>query len=157
VRIMPPYIPGHLAMVRISRALEIIGGLGLLVQSVRWVAAWMLVALLIAVFPANIYMAMHAVEAGAAGIAPVLRWASVTSASDLVAAVVHAASVRAAFTPDLTGRGRLVCRNLSEVRRGRIGDNAKLHAAHVRCKFSRTVLRWATFRSGVATSLPKNR
>jgi uncharacterized membrane protein len=32
------------------------------------------VALLIAMFPANLYMAMHPVEAGAAGIAPVLRW-----------------------------------------------------------------------------------
>ena len=31
-------------------------------------------ALLIAVFPANLYMAMHPFEAGAAGIAPVLRW-----------------------------------------------------------------------------------
>ena len=33
-----------------------------------------LVALLIAVFPANLYMAMHPVEAGAASIMPVLRW-----------------------------------------------------------------------------------
>ena len=33
-----------------------------------------LVALLIAVFPANLYMAMHPAEAGAASIAPVLRW-----------------------------------------------------------------------------------
>jgi hypothetical protein len=33
-----------------------------------------LTALLIAVFPANLYMAMHPFEAGAAGIAPVLRW-----------------------------------------------------------------------------------
>jgi len=32
------------------------------------------VALLIAVFPANLSMAVHPVEAGAAGIATVLRW-----------------------------------------------------------------------------------
>ena len=74
LRIMPPYIPWHAAMVRISGAFEILGGLGLLVPVTRRAAAWGLVAVLIAVFPANIYMAVHPVEAGAAGIAPVLRW-----------------------------------------------------------------------------------
>jgi len=73
-RIMPPYIPSHLFMVRVSGALEILGGLGLLVSETRRAAAWGLVALLIAVFPANIYMATHPIEAGAASIAPVLRW-----------------------------------------------------------------------------------
>jgi len=71
---MPPYIPSHLFMVRVSGALEILGGLGLLVSETRRAAAWGLVALLIAVFPANIYMATHPIEAGAASIAPVLRW-----------------------------------------------------------------------------------
>jgi uncharacterized membrane protein len=74
LRIMPPYVPWHSVMVRVSGAFEILGGLGLLVPATRRAAAWMLVALLIAVFPANVYMALHPVEAGAAGIAPVLRW-----------------------------------------------------------------------------------
>jgi uncharacterized membrane protein len=74
LRIMPPYIPWPSAMVRISGGFEILGGLGLLVPPTRRAAAWSLVALLIAVFPANIYMAMHPIEAGATGIAPVLRW-----------------------------------------------------------------------------------
>jgi uncharacterized membrane protein len=74
LRIMPAYIPSHAAMVRVSGAFEILGGLGLLVPATRRIAAWLLVALLIAVFPANLYMAMHPVEAGAAGIAPALRW-----------------------------------------------------------------------------------
>jgi uncharacterized membrane protein len=74
LRIMPPYIPWHVAMVRVSGAFEILGGLGLLVPATRRAAAWGLVALLIAVFPANIYMATHPIEAGAASIAPVLRW-----------------------------------------------------------------------------------
>jgi uncharacterized membrane protein len=73
LRIMPPYIPWHAAMVRISGAFEILGGLGLLVPATRRAAALGLVALLMAVFPANIYMAVHPVQAGAAGIAPVLR------------------------------------------------------------------------------------
>ena len=74
LRIMPAYIPSHAAMVRVSGVFEILGGLGLLVPSTRRAAAFGLVALLIAVFPANVYMALHPVEAGAAGIAPVLRW-----------------------------------------------------------------------------------
>jgi uncharacterized membrane protein len=68
LRIMPLYIPWHAAMVRISGAFEILGGLGLLVLATRRTAAWGLVAVLIAVFPANIYMAVHPVEAGAAGM-----------------------------------------------------------------------------------------
>src|ERR1700691_3740155 len=98
LRIMPPYIPWHPAMVRVSGAFEILGGLGLLVPTTRRAAAWGLVALLIAVFPANLYMAMHPVEAGAAGIAPVLRWGRlpIQAGADLVAAVVYAGPVRPA-------------------------------------------------------------
>jgi uncharacterized membrane protein len=74
LKIMPPYIPWHAAVVRISGAFEILGGLGLLLPATRRAAAWGLTALLIAVFPANIYMAMHPAETGAVAIAPVLRW-----------------------------------------------------------------------------------
>jgi uncharacterized membrane protein len=68
LKIMPPYVPWHSAMVSISGAAEIAGGLGLLIPPVRRAAAWGLVALLIAVFPANIYMATNPVEAGAASL-----------------------------------------------------------------------------------------
>jgi uncharacterized membrane protein len=74
LRIMPPYVPWHLAMVRISGVCEILGGVGLLLPQTRRAAAWGLIALLIAVFPANLYMATNPMEAGAASIAPVLRW-----------------------------------------------------------------------------------
>jgi uncharacterized membrane protein len=74
LRIMPPYIPWHQAMVTISGVLEILGGVGLLVPRTRRIAAWGLLALLIAVFPANIYVATNPIDAGAASIAPVLRW-----------------------------------------------------------------------------------
>jgi uncharacterized membrane protein len=74
LRIVPPYIPWHGAMVQVSGAFEIVGGLGLLVSETRKAASWGLIALLIAVFPANIYMATHPIEAGALAIAPVLRW-----------------------------------------------------------------------------------
>jgi uncharacterized membrane protein len=74
VKIVPPYIPRHLATVYVSGFFEILGGLGLLIPQTRRAAAWGLVALLIAVFPANLYMATNPVEAGAAAIAPVFRW-----------------------------------------------------------------------------------
>jgi uncharacterized membrane protein len=55
---MPPYLPAHRILVLISGACEIAGGLGLLAPNtmLRRAAALGLVGLLIAVFPANIYM-----------------------------------------------------------------------------------------------------
>jgi uncharacterized membrane protein len=58
LHIMPPYLPRHLVLVYMSGAAEIFGGLGLLIPATRPAAAWGLVALLIAVWPANIYMAI---------------------------------------------------------------------------------------------------
>jgi uncharacterized membrane protein len=75
LRIMPPYVPWHLFMVRFSGVCEILGGLGLLLPQTRRAAAWGLVALLIAVFPANIYMMSNPLEAGAESIPPVVLWA----------------------------------------------------------------------------------
>lgn len=57
MKAMPPYIPYHRAMVLISGIAEIILGIGLIFETTRIYAAWGLIALLIAVFPANIYMA----------------------------------------------------------------------------------------------------
>jgi len=74
LRIMPPYIPWHVFIVQASGVFEILGGLGLLVSKTRRAAAWGLAALLIAIFPANIYMATNPLEAGAASIPPVIRW-----------------------------------------------------------------------------------
>ena len=58
-RIMPPYLPWHYELVLISGVFEILGGVGLLVPALAVPAAWGLVALLIAVFPANVHMALH--------------------------------------------------------------------------------------------------
>ncbi len=59
VRIMPSYLPAPLALVYISGVFEVLGGLGLLVRRTRRLACWGLLALLVAVYPANIYMLMH--------------------------------------------------------------------------------------------------
>ena len=56
MRIMPSYLPAPRALVLISGACESLGGLGLLVPQTRRAAAWGLVLLLIAVFPANLTM-----------------------------------------------------------------------------------------------------
>jgi uncharacterized membrane protein len=74
LRIVPPYVPWDLPVVYVSGFFEILGGLGLLIPRTRRAAAWGLIALLIAVFPANLYMATNPIEAGAASIAPALRW-----------------------------------------------------------------------------------
>jgi uncharacterized membrane protein len=55
--IMPPYIPAHNLMVTLSGIAEIVLGIGLLFPATRSLSAWGLILLLIAVFPANIYMA----------------------------------------------------------------------------------------------------
>lgn len=59
LNIMPPYLPWHLALVYISGLFEIGLGILLLVPRFTAVAAWGLIALLIAVFPANIHMAVN--------------------------------------------------------------------------------------------------
>lgn len=57
--IMPPYIPYHLEMVYLSGILEVLGGLGLFIPKTQRWAGYGLIALLLAVFPANIYMATN--------------------------------------------------------------------------------------------------
>ena len=59
LRMMPPYVPFHLAMVQISGIAEIALGILLLIPATIVPAAWGLIALLIAVFPANLQMALH--------------------------------------------------------------------------------------------------
>jgi uncharacterized membrane protein len=57
--IVPPRFPSPTLLVAISGICEIAGGIGLLIRSLRRFAGWGLIALLIAVFPANTYMALH--------------------------------------------------------------------------------------------------
>lgn len=59
VRAVPDYLPNALTLVYVSGFFEIAGGLGILIKKLRKAAAWGLIALLVAVFPANIHMALH--------------------------------------------------------------------------------------------------
>ena len=73
VRIVPKYLPAPLALVYISGFFEILGGLGLLFPSTRSLAAWGLIALYVAVFPANVYMLTDNVSLDPKK--PIPRWA----------------------------------------------------------------------------------
>ena len=64
VRIVPDWLPSPLLLVLVSGFFEIAGGVGLLVRPVQRWAAWGLVALYVAVFPANIHMAVHQIQLG---------------------------------------------------------------------------------------------
>ncbi|MGI8811341.1 MAG: DoxX family protein [Pyrinomonadaceae bacterium] len=59
LKIMPPYLPWHVALVLISGAAESLLGVMLLMRRFERWAAWGLISLLIAVFPANVYMVQH--------------------------------------------------------------------------------------------------
>jgi uncharacterized membrane protein len=57
--IVPPYLPAPRALVCASGMAEIAGGVGLMVPPVRRPAGWWLIATLLAVFPANVHMALN--------------------------------------------------------------------------------------------------
>lgn len=56
--IVPPFLPSPVGLVYASGVAEIVLGLAVLVPTVRPLAGWGLVALLAAVFPANVYQAV---------------------------------------------------------------------------------------------------
>jgi uncharacterized membrane protein len=57
--IMPDYLPAHRELVYASGVAEIAGGAGVLHPRTREAASWLSVATLVAVFPANLHMALH--------------------------------------------------------------------------------------------------
>ncbi len=57
--IVPPGFPSPRLLVLLSGIFEIAGGAGLVIRPLRRAAGWGLILLLVAVFPANVYMAMH--------------------------------------------------------------------------------------------------
>ena len=59
MEIMPPYLPWPLGLIYVSGLAEIALGAAALVPLLRRIAGWSLIALLIAVFPANVHMALN--------------------------------------------------------------------------------------------------
>ncbi len=70
VAIMPPYLPWHLPLVWLSGIAEVALGIAVLMPRTRSLAGWGLIALLVAVFPANLHMALNPGD-----FADVPRWA----------------------------------------------------------------------------------
>ncbi|CAN5483177.1 DoxX family protein [soil metagenome] len=71
--VMPPCVPAHREMVLVSGAAEVAGGLALLTPGLERPARWWLIALLAAVFPANLYMARNPDDIK--GLPELPRWA----------------------------------------------------------------------------------
>ena len=66
--IMPPYVPRHREAVQVSGLAELAGGFAVLHPRTRPLARWWLLALLVAVFPANVHMALHPDEVAKKGV-----------------------------------------------------------------------------------------
>lgn len=64
MKLMPPFIPLPLAMIYLSGVFEIVGGIGLMVSKTKHLASYGLIILLLAVYPANIYVAWEKVQLG---------------------------------------------------------------------------------------------
>jgi uncharacterized membrane protein len=62
IRIVPGFLPAPATLVYLSGAIEIALAMGLLVPALRQLSAWGLVALFIAVYPANLNMALNHIE-----------------------------------------------------------------------------------------------
>lgn len=56
---MPVYLPAHRELILLSGALEILGGLAVLIRAWRPMAGWALILIMIGVFPANLHMALN--------------------------------------------------------------------------------------------------
>ena len=72
LQIVPPRLPYKLELVYISGFMEIILGVMLLIPATRFYAAWGLILLLIAVYPANIYLAQT--NGAAMNTTPLVAW-----------------------------------------------------------------------------------
>jgi uncharacterized membrane protein len=88
--VMPPWIPFHLPCIEISGVFELLGGVGLLIPArpIQFLAGWGLVLLLVAVFPANIYMAMANVKVHGFPSHPWMGWARLPLQPLLIVAVL---------------------------------------------------------------------
>ena len=73
--IVPTYLPWPAAIVALSGAAEILGGLGVCFRATRRAAGWWLIALLIAVFPANIHAISTGMNIGGHALPPWILWA----------------------------------------------------------------------------------
>jgi uncharacterized membrane protein len=73
--IMPPSVPRHREAVIVSGVAEIVGGAAVISRRTRRFACWWLLGLLVAVFPANIHMAVNPEQVRGLDLNRIPRWA----------------------------------------------------------------------------------
>jgi uncharacterized membrane protein len=103
-QIVPPWLPSPYALVWISGVFEIALGLGLTMQRTRRLAGFGLVALFVAVFPANIYMAvsdlhLHGLPAGYSQPSALALWLRLPLQIVLIAWALWVSKPAARVTP----------------------------------------------------------
>lgn len=85
IAMMPDALPAHAALVYLTGVLEAAGGVGLILPATRKLAAWGLVLLLLAVFPANINMAVNDLPLGDNAVPAWALWARLPLQAVLIA------------------------------------------------------------------------
>jgi uncharacterized membrane protein len=88
--IVPPYVPRARAAVAVSGVAEVAGGAAAWTPALRPFTRWWLTALLLAVFPANVHMALHPDQVRGLSIPRWLLWARLPVQGVLVAWVWRA-------------------------------------------------------------------
>ncbi|HVV87333.1 MAG TPA: DoxX family membrane protein [Kofleriaceae bacterium] len=83
--IVPHALPAHRALVYVSGVAEIAGGLGLILPATRRLAAWGLILLFVAVFPANVNMAIHHLPLGTHPVPTWFQWVRLPLQAALIA------------------------------------------------------------------------
>jgi len=73
-RIVPPQLPAPFSLVYISGVFEVLLGIGILIPYVSVIAAWGMIALFIAVFPANINQAINSIPIDGIPHSPIAYW-----------------------------------------------------------------------------------
>ena len=74
MEMMPPFLPAPLLLVYLSGLFELAGGAGLFLKRTRRLAAVGLVLLLLAVFPANVNVAISNIQLGGFMNYPIYQW-----------------------------------------------------------------------------------
>ena len=88
--IVPPALPYPELIVQVTGAMEIAFAAGLLHPATRRSTGWALAAYLLAVLPANIYMAMERIPLGGRELSDVVLWGRVALQFPLIGVVVWA-------------------------------------------------------------------
>ena len=104
VAMMPAYLPAHLELVYLSGFFEMLGGAAVLSSNLRRAAGWGLIALLVAVLPANVNMAVH--PESFPGLSPLALWVRLPIQGLLIVWVAWATGPNREGEPPPTGCGK---------------------------------------------------